>query len=54
MAKDETKITQDDVEKEHLRDVKAGAQAAYLLTVIVGSFVLMVAFIAVLGATGGG
>lgn len=53
MAKDETQVSAETVEREHLNEVKAGAQAAYLLSVIVGGFLLMVALIALLGATAG-
>ena len=51
MAKDETRVTPEQVEKEHLNEVKAALQATYLLGVIVGSFLLMVALIALLGGT---
>ena len=53
MAKDETQIQQDDVEREHLNEVKAGRQAAYMLSVIIGAFLLMVALMALLGTTAG-
>lgn len=53
MAKDETKVTAEVVEREHLNEVRSGLQATYLFGVLVGSFLLMVALIALLGATAG-
>lgn len=53
MAKDETKVTQDQVWKEHLEDVRVGAHWALLGGVLIGSFLLMVALIAFLGSTAG-
>jgi len=51
MAKDEARISAADVEKEHLGEVRAGVQAAYLLAVLIGGFLLMIALIALLGAS---
>ena len=51
-AKDETKLTEDDIYDEHQRAVNPTAHWAYLFAVLVGGLVLMVAFIALLGATG--
>jgi hypothetical protein len=53
MAKDETKVTQDQVWNEHLADVHVGRHWAYLAAVIVGGFLLMVALIALLGSAAG-
>lgn len=52
MAKDESKIQEADVQKEHLGGVQIGAHWAYLFAVLVGSFLLMVALIALLGSGG--
>ncbi len=51
--KDETDIRQDDVWEEHLKDVHIGRHWAYLLGVILGACLLMLGFVALLGATGG-
>jgi hypothetical protein len=51
VARDETRVSASDVEKEHLAEVNGLAQAAYLFAVIVGAFLLMVALIALLGST---
>jgi hypothetical protein len=53
VAKDETKITQDQVWNEHLGEVHVGAHWAYLGAVLIGGFLLMVALIAFLGSTSG-
>jgi hypothetical protein len=53
VAKDETKITQDDVWNQHLRDVHVGRHWAYLGAVLVGGFLVMLALIALLGSSGG-
>jgi hypothetical protein len=42
-------ITENEVRDEHQRAVKVPAHWAYLFGVIVGAFMLMVLFIAVLG-----
>ena len=47
----EPEMDQERVRQEHLDAVNTGAHWAYLLTVLVGGFVLMVALIGVLGAT---
>ena len=51
--KNEAEIRQEDVEGEHLAEVNAPAQAAYMFGVIAASFVLMVLLIALLGGGGG-
>jgi hypothetical protein len=48
----EQNVTVDKVEREHLAEVKAIAQGGYLVAVIAGSTVLMLALIAWLGAAG--
>jgi hypothetical protein len=53
MAKDESKITEEDVWNEHVDNVAVLEHWAYLLGVIIGGFVLMVGLIALLGAAGG-
>ena len=50
--KDETSLTEEDIYKEHQRTVKPMAHWAYLLGVLGGGLVLMVAFIGLLGASG--
>lgn len=50
--KDEQTITEEDVRHEHLGSVNKSAHWAYLFGVLAASFVLMIAFIAVLGAGG--
>jgi len=47
----EQNVTEDKVRSEHLREVHVGAHWAYLLAVLFGGFLLMVALIAMLGAT---
>lgn len=51
MSKEEEDIRQEDVWDEHLTGVNRPAHWAYLFGVLVGSFVLMVALIAALGAS---
>ena len=51
MARDETKVTHDQVWSDHLREVHVGRHWAYLAAVLVGGFLLMVALIAFLGST---
>lgn len=51
MSKKEVDIRQEDVWEEHLQEVNQPAHWAYLFGVLVGSFLLMVALMAVLGAT---
>jgi hypothetical protein len=51
--KDETSLSEDDVREEHLKGAKPAPHWAYLFGVIGGSLVIMVAFIAVLGGSGG-
>ena len=51
--KSETNLTEDDVREEHLKAVKPGPHWGYLFGVMGGSFVAMVAFIAILGGGGG-
>jgi hypothetical protein len=46
----ERNVTVDKVEREHLAEVNAMAQAGYLVAVIAGSTILMLALIAWLGA----
>jgi hypothetical protein len=48
----EKTISEDDVRKEHLKSVNAPAHWAYLFGVLLGSFVLMVLFIALLDGAG--
>ena len=48
----EKTITEEDVRNEHLKSVNAPAHWAYLFGMLVGSFVLMVIFIALLGGAG--
>jgi hypothetical protein len=47
----ELDLTEDDVREEHLRAVNQPAHWAYLLAVLVGGTVLMLLFIALLGAS---
>jgi hypothetical protein len=49
----ELKMSEDMVREEHLREVNVPAHWGYLFGVLIGSFVLMVALIAILGASGG-
>ncbi len=51
-AKDERTITDEDVRREHQLAVNKAAHWAYLFGVLGVSFVLMIAFIAALGAGG--
>ena len=44
-------MNEDAVREEHLNEVHIGRHWAYLFAVLVGSFLLMVALIAVLGTT---
>lgn len=48
---DEAEIQQEQVRAEHLDQVRIGVHWAYLLGVLVASFLLMVALIALLGST---
>jgi hypothetical protein len=50
-GKDETQLTEADIYEEHQRSVKPTAHWAYLIGVLVGGLVLMVALIAVLGGS---
>ena len=47
----EIDVSEDQVREEHLRDVKVMHHWIYLFAVLVGAFLLMVGFIAILGAT---
>jgi hypothetical protein len=51
-AKDETKLTEDDVRAEHHESAKPAAHWVYLFGVLGGGLVLMLALIAYLGASG--
>jgi hypothetical protein len=53
MAKDERKVTEDDVRNEHAREVHIGRHWAYLAAVLAGGVLLMIALIAALGASAG-
>ena len=44
-------MNEDAVREEHLNTVNVGGHWAYLFAVLIGSFMLMVALIAALGAT---
>jgi hypothetical protein len=48
----EAEMTEDQVREEHLDSVNVGAHWAYLFAVLIGSFLLMVALIAVIGSGG--
>ena len=50
MAKDEAHVQEIDVQKEHLGGVRIGAHWAYLFGVLLGSTLLMVGLIALLGS----
>lgn len=50
--KSERQIGMEDVYEEHQRSVNANAHWAYLFGVLFGGFVLMIALIALLGASG--
>jgi hypothetical protein len=49
----EAEMTEEKVRKEHLDAVNVPAHWAYLFAVLVGSFVLMVLLIALIGGGGG-
>ncbi len=49
----EDKMTEDKVRTETMRQVNPGAHWAYLAAVLGGGIVLMILFIALLGAGGG-
>ena len=53
MAKDESEITQDQVWDEHLKDVNVPLHWAYVLGVLGGGFLVMVALMALLAGGGG-
>ena len=48
----ELKITEEDVREEHLRSVNVPAHWLYMVGVVGGAFLLMIALMAVLGAVG--
>ena len=48
----ELKITEDDVREEHLRSVNVPAHWLYMVGVVGGAFVLMLALMALLGGVG--
>ena len=50
MAKGETTIQEEDVRNEHLDGVRIGLHWAYLFGVLMGSTLLMVGLIALLGS----
>ena len=52
MSKEES-LTEDDVREEHLKEVNQSAHWGYMLTVLGGSMVIMLALIAFLGSTTG-
>ena len=45
----ELEVTEEQVRQEHLHEVKVPQHWAYLFAVLIGGFLLMVAFIAILG-----
>ena len=47
----ELDVNEDKVRSEHLEEVNAATQWAYLFAVLLGGLLLMVALIAMLGAT---
>ena len=47
----EPQIGRDEVREEHLKEVNVGSHSAYLFCVLIGGFAIMVALIALLGAT---
>jgi hypothetical protein len=47
----ERNVTEDQVRNEHLQEVNAGVQWAYLFGVLLGGFLLMLGLIAALGGT---
>ena len=49
----ELDVNEDKVRSEHLKEVNARTQWAYLFAVLLGGFLLMVGLIAILGATTG-
>jgi len=53
LARNEATISQEEVWEEHLERVHVGRHWAYLLGVILGALLVMIALIAVLGASGG-
>ena len=53
MSPNEAQMTEDEVRKEHLDSVNVGAHWAYLFSVLIGGFVLMLALMALIGAGGG-
>ncbi len=54
MPKEEIELRQEDVWDEHLREVSVGRHWTYLIAVLAGGFVVMIALIAVLGSGSGG
>lgn len=52
-AKAELTVTEDDVRVEHMREVHVPAHWLYMIAVIAGGFVAMIALMAALGGTGG-
>ena len=49
----ELNVNEDQVRREHLEEVNAGTQWLYLFGVLLVGFLLMLALIAMLGATAG-
>ena len=49
--KDETELQESDVQREKLAEVHIGRHWAYLFGVLIGSFLLMVGLIAILGSS---
>jgi hypothetical protein len=49
----ELDVNEGKVRSEHLKEVNAGAQWLYLFGVVLGAFLLMIALMAMLGATTG-
>ncbi|HYI66793.1 MAG TPA: hypothetical protein VEW95_07725 [Candidatus Limnocylindrales bacterium] len=49
----ERNVDEQQVRSEHLDEVSVGMQWAYLIGVLLGGFLLMVALIAMLGGTAG-
>ena len=49
----ERTLSEDEVRAEHLAEVDQRVQSAYLISVLLGGTILMIAFIALLGAAGG-
>jgi hypothetical protein len=47
----ELHVNEERVRQEHLREVKVPQHWAYLFAVLIGGFLIMVGFIAVLGAS---